>query len=327
MNINKILLNIGLTVILGVLIAFVFVDTPKATKSSGFFISGLVKEQEIDSKKAYEQTLLNSYDPEPTWQPKSELGTYDAPFISGNSGFLIDLNSDATLYSKEPQKKLPIASLTKIMTAVVALEHKELSERVFVTREADEIGENTMNLDYEEIYSLEELMYGLMLNSANDAAFAIAINVAGNKDRFVEWMNFKAQELGMSNSVFTDPSGLDDGNISTTEDLVKLTRYAMKNPEFRKIVAALDYEIASNNDHKYVYLENQTNLLRSYPGVAGVKTGFTDVAGLCLVTYANNEGKEVVGAVLGSLDRKGDMILMLDQGFKTLGVKVEHNLL
>uniref|UniRef100_A0A7C4XME3 D-alanyl-D-alanine carboxypeptidase n=1 Tax=candidate division WWE3 bacterium TaxID=2053526 RepID=A0A7C4XME3_UNCKA len=324
MHRNRILLNIGLTTILIVLI--IFSITTKNT-SPRFFISGLVKQQEIDSKKAYTQTQINTYDSEPTWFPTSELGTYTQPTISGRAGFLVDINTGTILYSKEAAKKLPIASLTKIMTAVIALEHKSLDERVYITYEAAEVGENTMNLDYGEIYTLEELMYGLILNSANDAAYAIAINVAGNTNRFVEWMNFKATELGLTDTVFTDPSGLDDGNVSTVADLVKLTRYAMKNPEFRKIVSTVNYTIEGNTDHKYNQLENQTNLLTTYPGVAGVKTGLTEAAGLCLVTYANNNGNEVIGAVLRSVDRKWDMVLMLDHGFETLGVEVEHDLL
>ncbi|MBI2414291.1 D-alanyl-D-alanine carboxypeptidase [candidate division WWE3 bacterium] len=323
MNRNKILLNIGLTIILILLAVLVFKTSDTTTK---FFITGLVKEQQIDSKKLYDQTIVDTYDPEPNWQPQEEIGTANEPFISGTAGFLIDINSGNIVFSKNPNEKLPIASLTKIMTAVVALEHKKLGEKIYVSQEADEVGENSMNLDYGEIYSLEELMYGLILNSGNDAAYAIAIGVAGDKSRFVDWMNIKAKELGLTDSVFTDPSGLDDGNMSSVADLTKLTRYALKNPTFRKIVATLQYEISDTNDHKYIYLENQTNLLSSYPGVAGVKTGYTEVAGLCLVTYASNDGKELVGAVLGSGDRKGDMILMLDHGFNTLGVNVVHNL-
>ncbi len=321
---NKVFLNLGLFLILGCLLALVFSTNPVQPR---YFVSGLAPKIEIDSKKAYEQTLINSYDPEPNWAFTQELNTSNQPIINGEAGFLADINTGNILYVKNPEEKLPIASLTKIMTAVVALEHKKLDERIYITKEAASIGENTMAITEGEVYTLEELLYGLLLNSGNDAAYAISIGVAGNTNRFVEWMNYKSEELGLTNSIFKDPSGLDDENVSTVADLVKLTRYAMKNPTFRKMVATPTYEIPNNQDHKYVYLENQTNLLTSYPGVAGVKTGFTEAAGLCLVTYASNSGYEVVGAVLGSADRKGDMILMLDQGFSTLGVSVNHDLL
>src|SRR3989338_11248339 len=223
-------------------------------------------------------------------------------------------------------EKMKIASLAKIMTAVVALEHKKLDSKMYVSKKVAGIGENSMQIDEGEIYTLEELLYGLILHSGNDSAYAIAEGAAGNSDRFVEWMNFKAKEIGLANTHFTDPSGLDDSAYSTATDLVKLTRYALKDPEFRNIVKTVEKELTSDT-HKYIYLYNQTNLLTTYPGVAGVKTGYTEEAGLCLVTYTNNEGKEVVGVVLNSIDRKGDMILMLDHGYKTIGVNVKHNLL
>ena len=167
-------------------------------------------------------------------------------------------------------------------------------------------------------------MYGLILHSGNDAAYAIAKNVShGNVARFVDWMNIKAQELGLSDTYFADPSGLDDNTYSTASDLIRLTRYALKIPEFREVVSTLSKELVSDT-HKYIFLQNETNLLSSYPGVAGVKTGFTEEAGLCLITYVSNEGREVLGVVLKSVDRKGDMVLMLDHSFSTLGVVVDH---
>jgi D-alanyl-D-alanine carboxypeptidase len=183
-----------------------------------------------------------------------------------------------------------------------------------------------MYLTTGEVYTLKELLYGLLLNSGNDAAYAIADGVAGDTSTFVEWMNIKAKEIGLENTEFKDPSGLDDNTYSTAQDLIKLSRYAMKHDLFREIVKTYNIELTSDT-HKYVYLENATNLLTSYPGVAGVKTGYTEEAGLCLVTYASNNGHEIMGVVLKSIDRKGDMILMLDHGFGTLGVEVHHNLL
>lgn len=255
-----------------------------------------------------------------------QLGTATQPSIFGRSALVIDLNTNKILFEKNSKEKMKIASLTKIMTAVIALEHKDISDKIYVTRRAAYVGEDTMYLTTGEVYTLKELLYGLLLNSGNDAAYAVADGVAGDSDTFVKWMNIKAQELEMKDTEFKDPSGLDDDTYSTTGDLVKLSRYAMKYSIFRELVKTYNIEFVSDA-HKYVYLENATNLLTTYPGVAGIKSGYTEEAGLCLITYSANDGREILGVVLNSTDRKGDMILMLDHGFSTLGVKIEHNLL
>ncbi len=324
MRYGKTVLNIILFV---TLILLVFIIFTTQNEEAGDFVRGYIKLEDINVQKRYVETKLGNYSSEPEWAPATENNTSNQPEIIGKAGILVEVNSGDILYSKDSYKKRPIASLTKIMTAVIALEHKDINEKIYVTRDSANIGENSMSLSYGEVYTLEELLYGLVLHSGNDAAYAISEGVAGNTEIFVEWMNIKAKELGLNDTHFEDPSGLDDNTYSTPLDLVKLTRYALKNPNFKKIVGTLEFEIQNDGDNKYIYLYNQTNLLSSYPGVAGVKTGFTEKAGLCLVTYANNEGKEVVGVVLDSIDRKGDMILMLDHGFETLGTMIEHNLL
>ena len=143
------------------------------------------------------------------------------------------------------------------------------------------------------------------------------------------WMNIKAKELGLRDTKFINPSGLNNEEeleYSTAYDLAILTKYALNShPLFAKVVSTFSYTISYSQDHKYLYFENQTNLLTSYPGIGGVKTGYTEEAGLSLVTYAKNEGEEIVGVVLGSIDRRGDMILLLDKSFEVLGVKIDHN--
>jgi D-alanyl-D-alanine carboxypeptidase len=273
----------------------------------------------------YENTLKNIAQLDSNWKPTEKLGIENQPLINGKAGLMIDLEENKILYEKDSEVRLPIASVIKIMTAVLALEHKELNYEIKISKEAASIGENSMGITEGETYRLEELLYGLVLNSGNDAAYAIAEGVAGDKYTFIKWMNIKAKELGLRDSNFLDPSGLNDDSYSTALDLVKLTRYAMKNPDFRRIVATREIELKSPT-HKDLILSNQTNLVGSYPGVAGVKTGYTEEAGLCLVTYANNGGKEVIGVVLGSADRRGDMILMLDHAYQTLKVKIEHAL-
>jgi D-alanyl-D-alanine carboxypeptidase len=181
-----------------------------------------------------------------------------------------------------------------------------------------------MALSAGEVYTLEELLYGLILNSGNDAAYAIAEGVAGNVETFVKWMNMKAEELNMSGTEIFCPSGLNDETYSSAVDLVKLSRYAMQNEDFRRIAGTFSIELPYSEKHKYLYLENQTNLLTTYPGVGGIKTGYTEEAGLCLATYAKNEDIELVGVVLNAVNRKFDMIIMLDYGFSLFGIEPEH---
>ena len=298
------------------------------TKRSGkntLVNDGYISREEMSESKYY-GSLLNSYDPEPNWKPGEIFGDFSQLNVSAQSAVLIELDSGRKLYEKNPQEKMKIASLVKIMTAVISLEHAGENDLITISNTAANIGENRMGISEGEVYSIKELLYGLILESGNDAAFALSEGVSGDTDTFVSWMNKKAQELGMKNTFFADPSGLNDSSYSTTEDLIKLTRYALKNPKFREIAGTEMIELTSER-HGYLYLENQTNLLTTYPGVKGVKTGYTEEAGLCLVTDAINGGKELVGVVLNSIDRKGDMILMLDFGYGNLGVNIPHNLL
>ena len=275
----------------------------------------------------YYSTLLTKDGLTSDWKPGEKFGTDNEPEISGESALLVEINSGQIVYEKNSTKRIKIASLAKIMTAVVALEHKKVEDEILVSQKAATVGENIMGISEGETYSLEELMYGLVLNSGNDAAYAIAEGIAGDVETFVKWMNMKTKELGLNDTYFVDPSGLNDESYSTVEDLVKLSRYAMQKEEFRKIAGTVSIELPYSEKHKYLYLENQTNLLTTYPGVAGIKTGYTEEAGYCLVTYTKNEGKELIGVVLNSVNRKFDMIWMLDYGFSVLGVTIDHPLL
>ncbi len=302
-----------------------------------FFVSGLIffkkifKEGDVFTKDMsrdnYYSTLLTKENLTSDWSPNEIIPPVSAPEISAQSAVLVDINSGKILYEKDASREMRVASVIKILTAVVALEHKNLNEEIIVTEKAASIGENTMNITSGEVYTLEELLYGMMLNSGNDAAYAIAEGVAGSVNTFVIWMNMKAKELGMSGTKVFDPSGLDDRNYSTAIDLVKLSKYAMGKENFRKIVATNEITLDANVKHKQIYLENQTNLLTTYPGVGGIKTGYTEEAGYCLVTYAKNEGVELIGVVLKSENRKFDMLFLLDYGFSTFGITVEHPLL
>ena len=286
-------------------------------------LRGYVSSKDI---KGYYANYKRLSDPEPEWKPAITNSSENSDLIEGHTGLIVDLDTNKIIYSKNAFEKMKIASLTKVMTAVVAVEHADINLPIVVSSKAATIGENVMGVSAGETYTLNELLYGLFLASGNDAAYAIAEGVAGDSDTFVTWMNIKAQELGLKDTIFYDPSGLDDRTTSTASDLVKLSRYAINSMDIRRVGRATEIELSSDT-HKYIYLENQTNLLKTYPGVEGLKTGYTEEAGLCLITLAKNEGHELLGVVLNSIDRKGDMVLMLDYAFGTYGLKFEHHLL
>lgn len=315
---------IGLVFIICISLGLVFILGKKVFPK--FFNKKIVIERDLAEERYY-STFLETEDSYSKWEPNEYESSGSGPEIVGESAVLININSGETLFKKNAQEERPIASLVKIMTGVIALEHKNVEEEIIVSSEAAEIGENVMGISAGEVYTLEELLYGLMLNSGNDAAYAIAEGVAGDVETFIKWMNIKAKELNLNDSHFGCPSGLFDGTHSTPIDLVKLSRYAMQKPKFREIVRTYELEFPYSEKHKYIYLWNQTNLLTTYPGVEGIKTGYTEDAGLCLVTYVKNENVELIGVVLDSVDRKGDMILMLDYGFQSLGIAIEHTLL
>lgn len=324
----KILIGLNIFIILTAAYITLMVKESNASQTQPIeIISGYLKPLILTPQEKYQNTKVQKFDFDIGWQAKTnQQALAIQPQTNGQAAMLVNLSNDQILYSKNISEQRPIASLVKIMTATIALEHKNTNEVIRITRKAADIGENSMGLTVNEEYTLEELLYGLMLNSGNDAAYAIAQGTAGDVKTFVTWMNIKAGELGLENTYFADPSGLNNESYSTPQDLVKLTKYAMQNPEFRKIVGTVEQNLVGE-EHKNVYLYNQTNLLTTYPGVLGVKTGYTAPAGLCLITYAENNGVELVGVVLNSIDRKGDMILMLDHGFAFNGINIVHNLL
>lgn len=258
------------------------------------------------------------------WQPFIEAlfsNSNDAPRISAKSALVYDLTKNKTLFTKNAEEKLPMASLTKIMTAIIALENKKQDDRYFVTEDAL-VGENSMGLSSGEVLTLNELLYGLMLASGNDAAETIADNYPEGREKFIEAMNNKAKSFGLTDTHFTNPSGLEgDGNQYTTvHDLLVITDYAMRFEEFREVVKTFQHTIPYSQDHKEFYLENETNLLTSYPGVKGVKAGYTPEAGLCLVTYLEHEGRKFIGIILGSDNRRQEMKDLLDYSLKSEGL-------
>jgi D-alanyl-D-alanine carboxypeptidase len=249
------------------------------------------------------------------------------PEISAQSALIFDTTTKTVLYSKNPQQKLPMASLTKIMTAIVSLENKK-SDDLYVVSGNDLVGEDSMGLDVGEKLSQSDLLHGMLLRSGNDAAETLASNFPEGRSAFIKAMNNKIKALGLNDTNFTNPTGLQgDGNQYTTAyDLVVETEYALSNfPTFDEVVSTFDYNIPVTNTHKAFFLENETNLLTSYPGVKGVKDGYTPEAGLCLVTYLDYNGHKIIGVLLGSGDRRGEMIELLDYSLKSLGITPPHH--
>jgi serine-type D-Ala-D-Ala carboxypeptidase (penicillin-binding protein 5/6) len=244
------------------------------------------------------------------------------PDLTAQSILMYDLTTNKILYEKDPDVKRPMASLTKIMTAIIALDTPKPDDKYVVTQ-ADMVTGDDMGVSPGETYDLQNLLYGLILHSGNDAAEVLANNYPGGRKAFILAMNNKAKALGMLDTNYTNPTGLEgDGDqYTTTYDLLIATRYALDHyPLFVQVVATPEYTIPATNEHKEIDLSNETNLLTSYPGVEGVKTGYTPEAGLCLVTYLNYGGHKIIGIILNSQNRRGEMKSLLDYSLQTVSI-------
>jgi len=236
--------------------------------------------------------------------------------ITAKSAILADSETGEILWSLNPDLKCYPASLTKIMTAVLILERGNLDDWVTVPKEAAFTGESSMALKEGERVQMRDLLNAILVRSANDACVAAAIHIAGSVDKFVEWMNEKARELGMGNTNFVNPHGLHDPrHYTTARDLLTLSRYALRNPVFRSIVSQREITIAPTNKSALRHYRNRNKLLEFYPGCDGVKTGYTVPAGRCLVASATRNGWQLIAIVLGSQDHFADCATLLDYGF------------
>jgi D-alanyl-D-alanine carboxypeptidase len=246
-----------------------------------------------------------------------------APGLSAESAALIDVASGRVLFSKNGTKKMRIASLTKTMTAIVAIENGKLDEVVTVPPEAVGVEGSSIYLKRDEKLKLEELLYGLMLRSGNDAAVTIATHVGGSLPGFVYMMNEKAAMIGMNHTNFTNPHGLDDSNMhySTAEDMAKLSAYALRNPVFRQIVSTKVKDISWEGEEWDRRLINKNKMLHLYDGADGVKTGYTKLAKRCLATSATRDGRQLATITLNASDDWNDSAMLLDWGFANFPVK------
>ncbi len=236
-------------------------------------------------------------------------GPAGAVETSAASAALIEQSSGRVLYEQNAGQERLIASITKIMTAITALEHGDKAREYTVT--AQDMAEgSSMYLKPGDVLRLEELLYGLMLASGNDAALAVAHCVSGSVEAFVELMNETARHLGLTHTHFVNPNGLDaEGHYSSAGDMAALAAYALQNQDFRRIVSTASITIGDR------YLANHNKLLRMCEGCIGVKTGFTKAAGRTLVSAAVRDGMTLVCATLNDGNDWNDHMALLDYGF------------
>ena len=235
---------------------------------------------------------------------------------SAKSAVLIEKQTGEIIFQKNANERLPMASTTKIMTAICAIESDMLYENVKIDDRAVGIEGSSIYLEKGESMKLIDLCYGLMLNSGNDAACAIAYAVSGSIESFVELMNLKAEELGLKDTHFDNPNGLDGKTHYTTAyELAKITQYALNNKTFAKIVSTKRTEIPNTNKKYSRYLKNHNKLLNMYDGCTGVKTGFTRKSGRCLVSSAQKNGMELICVTLNDPDDWNSHIGMFNYGF------------
>lgn len=261
---------------------------------------------DVDNEVDFEDTI------EVTASNVSEL-----PKTNSRRYIVYDRISKSMIIGKNEDVKSAMASTTKIMTTIVILEKTDLNETVTVCAKAGGTGGSRLGLKRGDKASVRDLLYGLMLRSGNDAAVALAEHVGGSVKEFAELMNEKASELGLTNTHFVTPHGLDDANHYTTAlELAKLTDYAMDNETFAKIVGTKSTTIYINNQPRQI--NNTNELLGMLNGVVGVKTGFTNNAGRCLVTETKRNNMDIITVALGAdtkKDRTKDSVNLIEYTF------------
>ncbi len=235
--------------------------------------------------------------------------------INAKAFVLMDPISGRILLEKNSQDKMAMASTTKIMTAIIALEKGDLRSLIKVSPRAVSIGGSSFYLRPGEVLTLEDMLYGLLLPSGNDAAVAIAEHIGGTEEKFVKMMNQKALELGALDTHFANPHGLDHPeHYTTARDLAIISRYAWKHNKFREIVQTKTKEIKYGDFTRQISSTNR--LLWEFNGADGIKTGYTGKAGRCLVATAKNNGFRLISVVLGSQNHFEESKKLLDYGFK-----------
>jgi D-alanyl-D-alanine carboxypeptidase (penicillin-binding protein 5/6) len=248
------------------------------------------------------------------------LATHPQPDlpIHGQAAYLVDLDTRMVMWARDPETMRAPASLTKLITAMVAVDDAGSLDRVIVvTKESTQIIPSVMGLSTGEKLTLRQLMAGLFLDSGNDAAEAIAQGIVP-RDKFIRQMNQKAGAIGLTASHFSNPSGLDaPGHVMSAHDIAHVAAYLDKYyPELAAIAAAKDIVIPATADHKAFYPRNLNRLIGTYPGATGLKTGLTDNAGGCMLATATRDGRHLVAVVLNAtLHSTDDAAILLNYGF------------
>ena len=239
------------------------------------------------------------------------------PPLRARGAVLVEAESGTVLWARYPHRRLPIASTTKIMTALLALERLRPNQLITIAPAVARAAPYREGLRPGERVRAWKLLYALMLYSGNDDALALAIARAGSRARFIELMNERARELGLRRTHFAGPSGVvDRNNYSTAWDMAALTRHAMRNPRFRAVVRTKIKHVRwAAPTYSKVYV-NKNPLLGTYPGADGVKTGWTSRSGRCLVASARRGGVRLIAVVLGARDPAGDARRLLNYGFR-----------
>lgn len=242
----------------------------------------------------------------------------DNPKLDSRIALVYDRASGRILFDKNGNKTTPMASTTKIMTAIIVVENSNLSDIVTIDSKSAGTGGSRLGLKKNDKITVNDLLYGLMLRSGNDAAVALAIHVGGSVEGFAELMNKKAKELNLTSTHFMVPHGLDmDGHYTTAYELAKMADYALKNEKLKAIVSTKTCTININNNPKVI--SNTNELLGSVSGVYGVKTGFTNGAGRCLVTACKRDSLDIITVIIGADTKKirtSDSMKLIEYSFK-----------
>lgn len=246
--------------------------------------------------------------------------------VAAKGAVLIDAASGHVLFGQNENAQYPMASTTKVMTTLLALEHASLDDRVTAGKNAAGVTGTSLYLSEGETLSMEHMLYGLMLRSGNDAAVAVAEHIAGSVPAFAEMMNERARAIG-ADAHFVNPHGLDaDGHRISALGLARVMREAMKNPTFRTITGTKRKVIPWVGNEYSRVLENKNKLLTTYEGATGGKTGYTGKAGRCLVFSAARDGLELIGAVLNCPTWFDSATAMLDYGFDHFRLESAYNI-
>lgn len=244
-----------------------------------------------------------------------ETKPLNPPSVSAETAIVIEAESGKIIYEKKADQKAYPASITKILTALLAVEQGDLDKKVKVSDNAAGVEGSSIYLEKGELIPLKDLVYGLMLRSGNDAAIAIAEEVGGTKEGFVDMMNTRVQEIGAVNTHFMNPNGLhDDDHYTTAHDMALISREAMKNSAFREVAKAKSWN-ADRGVGKYNYFYNKNKVVYQYDGGTGIKIGFTKTAGRTLVASSERDGMELICVVLNAPDWFNDTYHLMDYGY------------